>query len=102
MKTVRIIINDKFNDINQKRVEESDGISLSAIRASRLRLQEVLFEQETVPVDKLVDAVQVEIDVLSYAAERYADINEEGVFAALNQCVEDYKELRDELLSMKE
>jgi len=102
MKKVRIIINDSFSDINQKRVEEADGLALSTIRASRFRLQQVIPDEEEPPIDKIVDALQIEIDVLSYAAERYADINETLVFDILAECIEDYKGIRDQLLSMKE
>ena len=101
MKGIRIVINDKFTDINQRRVEESDAVALTTIRASRIRLQQLVSDEKT-DIDKIVNGLQIEMDVLSYAAERYADINEEDIFNILTECVEDYKELRDELLSMKE
>lgn len=96
------IINDSFSSFNKKRtqdIELADGIALSAISASRQRLQQIA-EQEDLKA--LVSAVEIEIDILSYAAERYADLNSEELFDSLSTCIEDYNELREELLSMKE
>jgi len=103
MKGIRIVINDSFSRINSQKIELADGIALTAVKASRMRLQDVCnTEEEEEDIDLLIKAVEIEINILSYAAELYAELNKEETFNSLTDCIEDYEKLREELVSMKE
>ena len=98
---IKILVNDSFTTYNRKRtenVELANGVELTVMKAVRQRLQ-IISEEGT--REQLIAAVEIEIDVLSYAAEQYAGLDSDAIFDSLSSCIEDLEKLREKLLSME-
>ena len=98
MNGIRIIVNEQLAPFTAKKMEENEGVSLSILRMGKMRLQKVAEEEN---IDKLIEAIHIEREILGYAAELYAAANQEEIFDNITECIEEYIRIEDELLALK-
>jgi len=97
MKRIKIIINESIDKFLEDE-EKVNAINSSIIRMGRMRLQKVAEKED---IDSLITSLRIEKDILSFAAESYASINETEIFDEIANCIEQYDIIENELLALK-